>query len=152
MGEDEMYICGECVFRRLNPVERAIYAFGREVGSFYEEVHLCEIKEPKPQYIAVVVDENKRKIEQYSARNPSKLEKNMNVLDECKDIYYLCFGDLSNFFPEKCFKDKKVFALRNDVMILLLNIPKEFITNKNRKNIEWKGKLNAYLVDSEENH
>jgi hypothetical protein len=152
MGEDEVYICGECVFRKLNPVERAIYAFGQELGSFYEEVRLCEIKESKPQYIAVVIDENKRKIKKYSARDPSKLEESMNISDECKDIYYLCFGDLSNFFSEKSFKNKKVFALRNDAMILLLNIPKELLLNKNRKNKKWKGILNKYLVDSEKNY
>jgi hypothetical protein len=109
------------------------------VGPFYEEVHLCEMREPKPQYIAVVVDENKIKIEQYSARKPSKLEENINLSDECKNIYYLC-------------KNKKVFALRNDAIILLLNIPKELLGNKDIKDFEWKGILKEYFVDSEENH
>jgi hypothetical protein len=152
MGEDEVYICGECVFKSLNSVERAIYAFGRDVGPFYEEVRLYEIKEPKLQYIAVVIDEHKIKIEQYSTRKPNKFEENINLSDECRDIYYLCFGDLCNFFSEKCFKNKKIFALRNDAIILLLNIPKELIGSKNSKDVEWKGTLKEYLVDSEVNH
>jgi hypothetical protein len=53
------------------------------------------------EYIAVVLNEDKRKVSFYSSRNPITNIKSNEAVDDCKDIYYACFGDLENFLAGK---------------------------------------------------
>jgi hypothetical protein len=62
------YLCGKCVYDKLNQQEKAIYALGSEVGSYFEEVDWKTESMNKSEYVAVVMSDTMGKIDYFSTK------------------------------------------------------------------------------------
>lgn len=122
--EKDSYLCGKCVYSKLNSEEKAIFALGPEIGKFYHGIGIEDENKEKSEYIAVVMSDSLCKIEYYSTREPNKpMDLVQSFLTPVlKDPYYVCFGELNKFFASKSYQTKKFFRLKKELLILTLRI------------------------------
>lgn len=68
--KEDAYLCGKCIYHKLDRHQRAIYALGEEVGSFYEEIDWKSEFSKKSGYLAVLTSETLGKTDFYSTKEP----------------------------------------------------------------------------------
>lgn len=123
LKQDE-YLCGRCVYHKLNAQQRAIYALGEDIGPFYEEVDWKFENSKKSDYLVVLTSENLAKIDFYSTKEPDGPMTQSKAFygDINKDVYYRCFGNLQTFISAKNFKNNKIYRLKTELVDIPIKI------------------------------
>lgn len=118
-------------------------------------------KEQRSEYISVITDESLGYINVYSSYRPANhsleairkedptISKALENI-EFNEFYYMCFEKLEEFYGEELIKNKKVFKLRPEIIILVLKfnmiVPRTHIFD-----IGSKKNLSECMVDCPEN-
>jgi hypothetical protein len=108
----DSYLCGKCVYSKLNADQRAVFVLGPNIGHFYQGIDYMEECKEKSEYLVVVVSDSLKKLDYFSTWEPQNILKKTSLSHISKDPYYLCFGDLSKFYSMKPYPTKKFFRLK----------------------------------------
>jgi hypothetical protein len=59
----DFYLCGKCVYSKLNADQRAVFVLGPNIGQFYQGIDYLEECREKSEYLVVVVSDSLKKLD-----------------------------------------------------------------------------------------